>query len=271
MAHPGKMLPAIARRAIETYTAPGDLVLDPMCGIGTTLVEAMHLGRHAVGVESEPRWAELANANIANAMTVGTTATGHVITGDARELARLVAADVHGRVALVLTSPPYGDSVHGHVRTNPTQGVAKLNTKYSDDPTNLACTTVQALLEATRRILASCVQLVRPGGVVAITARPWRRDGELVDLPGALVLAGEQAGLVPFERNIALLAGLRRGTLVPRASFFQLDNVRKARSRGVPQHVIAHEDLLVFRNEWKAVNSGRAIGPEREPRGPRGE
>ena len=41
--HPGKMLPALARRAIETYSDPGDLVLDPMCGIGTTLVEAIHL------------------------------------------------------------------------------------------------------------------------------------------------------------------------------------------------------------------------------------
>lgn len=29
------MLPALARRAIETYSDPGALVVDPMCGIGT--------------------------------------------------------------------------------------------------------------------------------------------------------------------------------------------------------------------------------------------
>lgn len=45
------MLPALARRAIETYSDPGDLVVDPMCGIGTTLVEAADLGRRAAGVE----------------------------------------------------------------------------------------------------------------------------------------------------------------------------------------------------------------------------
>ncbi|MBN1174300.1 MAG: site-specific DNA-methyltransferase, partial [Micromonosporaceae bacterium] len=28
--HPAKMLPAIARQAIDTYTVPGDLVADPM-------------------------------------------------------------------------------------------------------------------------------------------------------------------------------------------------------------------------------------------------
>jgi DNA methylase len=53
-AHPAKMLPEIAAHAITHYTRPGDLVLDPMCGIGTTLMEAIHLGRRAVGVEYEP-------------------------------------------------------------------------------------------------------------------------------------------------------------------------------------------------------------------------
>src|ERR1700692_1665626 len=51
------MLPALARRAVETYSDPGGLVVDPMCGMGTTLVEAIDLGRRAIGVELEPRWA----------------------------------------------------------------------------------------------------------------------------------------------------------------------------------------------------------------------
>lgn len=55
-AHPGKMLPALARTVIERYSSPGDLVIDPMCGIGTTLVEAIHLARRAVGVETAACW-----------------------------------------------------------------------------------------------------------------------------------------------------------------------------------------------------------------------
>ena len=58
------MLPAIAAHAIRHYTQPGDLVLDPMCGIGTTLVEALHAGRCAVGVEYEPHWVRIARANV---------------------------------------------------------------------------------------------------------------------------------------------------------------------------------------------------------------
>jgi DNA methylase len=70
-AHPAKMLPALARQAIATYTAPGELVLDPMCGIGTTVVEAVHLGRDGLGVDFEPRWAALAQANVDLARSQG--------------------------------------------------------------------------------------------------------------------------------------------------------------------------------------------------------
>lgn len=246
MAHPAKMLPAIARTAIEAYTSPGDLVLDPMCGIGTTLVEAVDLGRGAVGVEYEGRWAELARANLALATSQGATGCGRVITGDARRLEEL-AKDVRGQVSLVLTSPPYGDSVHGHVRTSRGGGVAKSNTSYSDDPANLARAGLDGILDATLVTLAAARELLQPGGIVAVTARPWRRGGALVDLPAAVIVAGEQVGLVPFERNVVLLAGLRGDGIVPRASFFQLDSVRKARQSGLPLRVIAHEDLLVFR------------------------
>ncbi|WP_372490894.1 TRM11 family SAM-dependent methyltransferase [Actinomadura terrae] len=66
-AHPAKMLPTVAVTASTAYTRPGDLVLDPMCGIGTTLVEATYLGRPVVGVELESRWATLARANLDHA------------------------------------------------------------------------------------------------------------------------------------------------------------------------------------------------------------
>jgi hypothetical protein len=39
---------------IETFTKPGDLVLDPHVGGGTTIVEALATGRHAIGVDISP-------------------------------------------------------------------------------------------------------------------------------------------------------------------------------------------------------------------------
>jgi SAM-dependent methyltransferase len=257
-AHPAKMLPAIARRAITAYSQPGDLVADPMCGIGTTLVEATRLGRDAVGVDLEPRWAEVARANLAHARSRGATGTGKVVTGDARRLVELLGAELAGQVALVVTSPPYGSSVHGQVNARPGHGVVKYDNAYSADRANLGRVAPDMLLAALAEILAGCCELLSPGGVVVLTARPWRRHERLVDFPGQLTRIAEQAGLVGFERNVALLVGLRGDRLVARPSFFQLTQVRKARQRGLPLRIIAHEDVLVFR---RPAN----VPPRRQP------
>jgi hypothetical protein len=245
--HPARMLPAIAARAVATYTAPGDLVVDPMCGIGTTLVEAIHLGRDAIGVEYEQSWADLARGNLAHARSQGAPGHGEVLCGDGRHVAGLVDPAARGLVALVLTSPPYGPSLHGQVKTLPGKGVRKSHDRYSSDPANLAHVGLAGLLDAMRVMLTGVATLLRPGGFVVTTVRPWWRDGRLIDLPGALARVGEQAGLVLYERNVALLCGLRGDQLVPRSSFFALDQVRRARARSVPRLVTSHEDLVAWR------------------------
>ncbi|MFC7303211.1 TRM11 family SAM-dependent methyltransferase [Streptomyces monticola] len=249
-AHPAKMLPILAAHAILAYTHAGETVLDPMCGIGTTLVEAIHHGRNALGVEYEPKWAHLARRNADSAMLDGGNGHGSVACGDARDLPALIPAEHHGKIAFVLTSPPYGPSDHGQVRSSRDSGqpgVTKRNFRYSHDPHNLAHIPTDALLDAFTDILTQCRRVLRPGGTVVVTTRPWRERGELIDLPSAALAAGEAAGLVPTERNVALLAGIRDSQLIPRPSFFQMKNVRDARRQGTPLHLIAHEDVIVLK------------------------
>ena len=50
----GRMHPSIARGGIAAFSAPGDTVVDPFCGSGTVLVEAMGLGPAAIGVDASP-------------------------------------------------------------------------------------------------------------------------------------------------------------------------------------------------------------------------
>jgi hypothetical protein len=254
--HPARMLPAIAAHAIAAYTEPGDLVLDPMSGIGTTLVEAMHLGRDALGIEYEPRWANVADANIAHARARGATGHGGIIRGDATRMTALLPALLHGSVALVVTSPPYGPTVHGQVRPTPDAGVVKTDYRYGDDRGNLAYRDLPGLIDGFTDILHGAHRLLRPGGIAVITARPWRKHTELIDLPSAILAAGVTAGFIPLERCVALLAAIRGGGLVARPSFFQLQQVRRARSQGIPLHLITHEDVLVLRKPENPVSFG---------------
>ncbi|MEV0269791.1 DNA methyltransferase [Hamadaea sp. NPDC050747] len=251
--HPARMLPAIAAHAITTYTQPGDLVLDPMCGIGTTLVEAIHLDRDAIGVEYETAWASLAIRNIRHAADQGATGTATVHTADATRLTQLLPADMFGRVALVVTSPPYGPATHGQVKPEHGHGIAKTHHAYGDphDRVNLAHAG-RDLVDGFTQILAECVTALRPGGIVAVTARPFRRNGTLIDLPSQVVQAGVDVGLQPVERCVALLAALRDGRLISRASFFQTHLVRKARAAGVPMQLLVHEDVLILQKPHNA-------------------
>lgn len=52
--YPARFIPQIPRKAILEYSRPGDIVLDPFCGGGTTLLEASLLGRKSIGVDSNP-------------------------------------------------------------------------------------------------------------------------------------------------------------------------------------------------------------------------
>ncbi len=258
--HPAKMLPALARHIITTFTRPGELILDPMCGIGTSCVEAAHLGRHALGVEYEPRWAAIARANAALATCQGAIGTIRILTADARRLPALAPPDAVGKVMLVLTSPPYGKATHGQVQADRSRGVHKRDYQYGHGGANLARQDLHGLLAGFHDIIAGASALLHPDGLIAIAVRPYRQDGELVDLPGAILDVAAAAGLVRADRAVALLAGLRGSRLIPRTTFFALHNARVARDAGIPVHVVAHEDVLLLRKAARGFDPG---GPAR--------
>jgi DNA modification methylase len=65
--HEAKFPPELPRRLIRLLTDPGELVLDPFAGSGTTLVAAIELGRRFLGFEVVPEYARLAEQAIAQA------------------------------------------------------------------------------------------------------------------------------------------------------------------------------------------------------------
>ena len=73
--HPykGKFIPQLVEYFLDTrtdafkqdiYFQPGDIVLDPFCGSGTTLVQANELGMHAIGIDISAFNAFISNAKV---------------------------------------------------------------------------------------------------------------------------------------------------------------------------------------------------------------
>lgn len=52
--YPAKFHPPVVRALIEAYSGPGDVILDPFVGSGTTLVEGLVAGRSVIGTDVDP-------------------------------------------------------------------------------------------------------------------------------------------------------------------------------------------------------------------------
>jgi DNA modification methylase len=55
---------------MKLYSAPGDLILDPFMGIGSTAYVAVEQGRNCVGFELKESYHRMAEANVAKAREV---------------------------------------------------------------------------------------------------------------------------------------------------------------------------------------------------------
>ncbi len=58
--HPNEKPLALVRYFVGLHSLPGDVVLDPFCGSGTTLIAALDTGRKVIGVEIDDKWVDVA-------------------------------------------------------------------------------------------------------------------------------------------------------------------------------------------------------------------
>jgi len=133
---------AVAEHVIERYSAPGDWVIDPFCGFGTTLIAAERLGRHAVGCEIDERRAAFSASRLDN--------PDRVVYGSCEDLTPAQWPPF----ALLFTSPPYGSFRSGG---------------HGGD--------LVTYLADARRLFSGFARLLAPGATVAVEVSQMRQDG----------------------------------------------------------------------------------------------
>jgi len=114
---------------VQRYTKPGDLVVDPMCGSGTTIDVCRETGRKARGFDLAPYRPDIEQA-------------------DARRIPLPT-----GTAQLVFLDPPYGD--HLHYSDDP-RCIGKLS-PY--DP---------RYYREMGKVLRECARILAPGGVLGL-------------------------------------------------------------------------------------------------------
>jgi DNA modification methylase len=139
LVHPAKFPETMAQEFIEFFTKPGETVLDPMAGTGSTLIAALRAGRNSYGIELNPKYAEIANQIIEEERNaIGASIENlksKIINGDAINAVnyQLPAFDY------ILTSPPYWDMLHvkGAGNQKKRRESEELDVVYSEDPHDL--------------------------------------------------------------------------------------------------------------------------------------
>lgn len=108
--HPAKMDIRLTRWILQRFTREGETVLDPMSGIGSTLLEAVNMNRNCIAVEFEKKFADWTNENLRllnRNRAIDKRGSGIVVQGDARNLTDVLNRQVDD----IVFSPPHGISI----------------------------------------------------------------------------------------------------------------------------------------------------------------
>lgn len=154
----------IARWAVQQFTKPGNWVLDPTMGAGTTGVEALRHGCNVEGVEIQ--FVDVIQQNWAVNNPFNREAVIH--HGDARSLAGMLPK--RRRYDLVVNNPPYSGDV-----SQIGQGGALYD--YDKTLNNLAFLKEGAeYYDTMQRIYAECVKHLKPGGRLVIGVKDMMKN-----------------------------------------------------------------------------------------------
>jgi DNA modification methylase len=211
----GNFAPQIARNVILNYSKEGDLILDPMVGSGTTLIEARLLNRHALGYDINQRAIDITLERLNFAVENSSTQT--VKIGDVRNLSELQ----NDSIDLILTHPPYANIIKYSDGQNP------------DDLSSLA--SLPAFLDELEKGIREMYRVLNPDHYCAILIGDTRKGQHFVPLSHYVL---DRCFKIGFALKEEIIKTQHNTTYSSRW---------KAPAQAHRFYLIMHEHLFVFR------------------------
>lgn len=211
----GNFAPQIARNIIEMYSEPDEMVLDPMVGSGTTLIEAKLLHRNGIGVDINS--AAVGLSKKALNFEFETASRQRVQLGDARRLAMLR----DDMIDLILTHPPYLDII------------TYSDGKIPEDLSNIS--DIDKFCDEIESVALELFRVLKPNRHCAILIGDTRKGKHYVPLSYYVMQRFLSVGFALKEEIIK--------------AQHNCSHTRRweSRARAMKFYLIAHEHLFVFR------------------------
>ena len=185
LVHPAKFPQTMAQEFIEFFTKQGETVLDPMAGTGSALVAALRSGRNSIGIELNPKYAEIARQIIEEErISLGDAVSNlqsQIINGDAAKITDYQLP----MIDYVLTSPPYWDMLRakGAETQKKRRSSTELDVHYSDDPNDMGnISDYDKFLEKLVKIYAGLKSLLREKAYMTIIVKNVKKGGKIYPL-----------------------------------------------------------------------------------------
>lgn len=221
----GNFAPQIPRNVILEYSGEGDLVLDPMVGSGTTLIECKLLGRNGIGIDVNPAAVELTKQALRFDWV--TNSSQDVRVGDVRSLEGIGDSSVD----LICTHPPYLDLVEY------SKGEIGADLSNISNP-QVFCDQLQLGAREMFRVL-------KPDHYCAVLIGDTRRGQHYLPLSYMVLVKFLQVGFALKEDIIKVQHNCIRSERW------------KAPAKRYKFYLIMHEHLFVFRKPAAGENVGR--------------
>jgi len=211
----GNFAPQVPRNVIERYSNQGDLVLDPMVGSGTTLIEAKLIGRNSIGIDINKTPLEITKERISKVLN-NNKSTHTLYLGDARKLDKIEDYSID----LICTHPPYLNII-----------------KYSENnPNDLSSIgNVNKYIEEIKKIALECYRVLKGNKFLAILIGDTRKHRHYIPLSAYVLKTFLDAGFILCED---IIKHQWNCTSTPQW---------RRQSMKYNFHMIMHEHLYIFR------------------------
>jgi hypothetical protein len=231
----GNFVPQIPNQILRRFTRRGEIVVDLFSGMGTTLIECRHLGRHGIGVELLSEVAARSRERIDRAANEHGITT-EVIVGDSRLVTtRAEVADWLGRrgdgwADCVLLHPPYFNII-----------------RFSEDERDLCnAPDLETFLAQFRCVVDNAWALLRPGRFLGLVIGDAFTKGEWIPLGFECMQVCRTVGFRLKAINVKDIQGNERAK-------GKSENLWRYRALRQGFYIFKHEYVMVFRKPEEAV------------------
>lgn len=166
--HPATFSPTMISDFIKFFTKSGMSVLDPFCGIGSTMEACKRTGRIGYGIELNKKYYDLILKRTPEFKD-------NIINGDSSDVLKFGFKDID----FCISSPPYWDILTRSTKDFENNREKKqLDVKYSSDELDLGnISDYDAFMKKLAKIYLDIYEIMRPGAYIVIIIKNVKKGG----------------------------------------------------------------------------------------------